>query len=64
METLKSYESVDLDDYIADLYENYGIKVPDKYDVISVINETDFYYDNIMQKIYRSKDEYYAEFDE
>lgn len=64
LETLKAYNSVELDDYIADCYEIYGIQISEKYDVLSAISGTEFYYDNIMQKIYRSKNEYYAEFDE
>ena len=64
LETLKAYDSVELDDYIADCYEIYGIQISEKYDVLSAIRGTEFYYDNIMQKIYRSKNEYYAEFDE
>ena len=64
LETLKTYDSVELDDYIADCYEIYGIQISEKYDVLSAIRGTEFYYDNIMQKIYRSKNEYYAEFDE
>lgn len=64
LQTLKSYDSVELDDYIADLCEIYGMHVADKYDIITAIKGTDLYYDNIMQKIYRSKNEYYAEFDE
>lgn len=63
-ETLKTYESVELEDYIADMYEIYGSRVTDKYDIVTAISGTEFYYDNIMQKIYRSKSEYYAEFDE
>lgn len=64
LETLKAYDSVELDDYVADCYEIYGIQISEKYDVLSAISGTEFYYDNIMQKIYRSKNEYYAEFDE
>ena len=64
LQTLKAYDSVELDDYIADLYEIYGMQVADKYDIITAIKGTDLYYDNIMQKIYRNKNAYYAEFDE
>lgn len=64
LETLKAYDSVELDDYIADCYEKYGIQISDRYDVLSAISGTEFYYDNIMQKIYRNKNVYYAEFDD
>ena len=64
LQTLKAYDSVELDDYIADLCEIYGMHVADKYDIITAIKGTDLYYDNIMQKIYRNRNAYYAEFDE
>ncbi len=63
-ETLGAYESVELDDYIADCYEKYGIRIDDKYEILEAISGTNFYYDNIMNKIYRDKNDYYAEFDE
>jgi hypothetical protein len=61
---LGEYDSVELDDFIADCDEYYGIRIADRYDVTSAISGTDFYYDSIMGKIYRNKSYYYAEFDE
>ena len=61
---LGEYDSVELDDFIADCDEYYGIRIADRYDVTGAISGTDFYYDSIMGKIYRNKSYYYAEFDE
>ena len=62
--SLAQYDSVELDDYIADCKEQYGITITDRYDVTGALSGTDFYYDNIMGKIYRNKSHYYTEFDE
>lgn len=61
---LSTYDSVELDDFIADCKERYGVSITDRYDVTGALSGTDFYYDNIMGKIYRNKSIYYAEFDE
>ena len=61
---LGAYDSVELDDFIADCKEQYGVSITDRYDVTRAISGTDFYYDSIMGKIYRNKSYYYAEFDE
>lgn len=64
LEVLSRYDSVDLDDFIADYYDQYGVRIPARHEVTGVLSGTDFYYDNIMGKIYRNKSYYYAEFDE
>ena len=61
---LGTYDSVGLDDFIADCKEQYGVSITDRYDVTGAISGTDFYYDSIMGKIYRNKSYYYTEFDE
>lgn len=61
---LSAYDSVELDDFIADCKEQYGVSITDRYDVTGALSGTDFYYDNIMGKIYRNKSYYYSEFDE
>lgn len=61
---LSEYESVDIDEFIGDCSEKYGIKIPNRYEVIDAISNTDFYYDRIMDKIYRNKNVYYEEFDD
>ena len=61
---LSAYDSVELDDFIADCKEQYGVAITDRYDVTRAIAGTEFYYDSIMGKIYRNKSYYYSEFDE
>jgi hypothetical protein len=63
-EALAQYDSVDLDDFINDCEDQYGVRIPSRYEVTGVLSGTDFYYDDIMGKIYRNKSYYYAEFDE
>ena len=67
LSALSEYSSVEVDDFITDCYENYAITIDssnDRYDIISAVDGTDFYYDSIMGKFYRNKDYYYAEFDD
>lgn len=61
---LEEYEAVDVDDFIDDVYEKYGIKIPEKYDVTRAVSGTGMYYDNIMNKIYSSKSLYYSDLDD
>ena len=61
---LEEYDSVDVDDFIDDVYEKYGIKIPEKYDVTGAVSGTGMYYDSIMNKIYSSKSLYYSDLDD
>ena len=61
---LSKYDSVDLDDFISDCLEEYGINISDRYEITRAIAGTDMYYDSIMAKVYRNKNCYYAEFDD
>ena len=67
LHALSHYDSIEIDDFISDCYENYGIVIDSRdgrYDIMSAIEGSDFYYDSIMGKFYRNKDYYYAEFDD
>ena len=63
---LEEYEDIDIDDFIDDVYEKYGIRISNenKYDVIAAVAGTEMYYDSIMNKIYSSKALYYADLDD
>lgn len=61
---LSKYDSVDLDDFISDCLEEYGINISDRYEITRAVAGTDMYYDSIMAKVYRNKNCYYAEFDD
>ena len=61
---LREYDSVDLDDFIQDIKDRYGIVIPNRYEVTNTIKGTELYYDDIMDKVYLDKSLYYADFDE
>ena len=44
--------------------EEYGVRIPERYEVMEAISNTDFYYDRIMDKLYKNKSIYYEEFDD
>lgn len=61
---LEKYDDVDIDDFMDDVYEEYGVKIPEKYDVTGAVSGTGMYYDSIMNKIYSSKSLYYSDLDD
>ena len=61
---LSKHDSVDVDDFIADFLEEYGMEIPSRYEINRAIAGTEFYYDSIMDKVYRNKDIYYSELDD
>lgn len=58
---LSDYDSVDIDDFISDCRENYGITIPSRFEITEAISGTDMYYDPIMNRIYSDKSIYYDE---
>lgn len=64
LSVLSEYDSVDIDDFIYDCMEEYGVRIPERYEVMEAISNTGFYYDRIMDKIYKNKSIYYEEFDD
>ena len=64
LSVLSEYDSVDIDDFIDDCTEKYGVRIPERYEVMEAISNTDFYYDRIMDKLYKNKSVYYEEFDD
>ena len=44
--------------------KEFGIKIPERYEVTYAIKGTELYYDDIMDKVYLDKALYYADFDE
>lgn len=61
---LSNYDAVDIDQFKEDCFDIYGVRIPEKYEIINAIADTDYYYDEIMDKVYRNKDIYYSEFDD
>ena len=61
---LRDYDSVDLDEFIQDVHSRFGVVIPNRHEVTAAIRGTELYYDSIMDKVYRNKSFYYADFDE
>ena len=61
---LREYDSVDPDEFIQDITDRYGVVIPNRYEVTMAIKDTELYYDDIMDIIYRDKSLYYADLDE
>lgn len=67
--TIKSFETylirncgcVDTFDLMSDLTDKYGCRSVDKNDVIYKVQNTEIYYDNILDRLYANKDLYYKE---
>lgn len=56
---LSDYDSVDVDDFMSDCRDNYGITIPERFEITEAISGTDMYYDPIMNRIYSDKSIYY-----
>lgn len=60
---LLKYDSIDVDTFISDCFDEYGVKI-DRCDIKQIFAGTQVYYDSIMNKLYSDKKYYYEEFDE
>ena len=61
---LREYDSVEPDEFMQDIKERFGLSIPDRYEITNAVNDSELYYDSIMDKIYREKALYYADIDE
>ena len=61
---MKDYESIDLDSFVDEIRNDYGLKDLNREDVKQVADNTDLYYDSIMDKVYLNERYYYEEFDD
>ena len=61
MHLIHNYGCVDILDLMKDLKEHFGCVVADKSDILYKIQDTEVYYDNILERIYANKDIYYDE---
>ena len=61
---LREYDSVEPEEFMQDIQDRFGITIPDRYAVTGAVRDSELYYDEIMDKIYRDKSLYYAELDE
>lgn len=61
---LADYDDVDIEQFKDDCFDMYGIRIPDRYEITNAIADTNYYYDEIMGKVYKNKSFYYSEFDD
>ena len=61
---LRKYDAVELDEFVQDMEEEFGVKIPARHEVTNALIGTGMYYDTIMDKIYRDKSLYYEDFDD
>ena len=61
MDRIREYGSVDVYDLMTELTEKYGCKVSERSDVIYKIQDTEVYYDRILDRLYANKNLYYDE---
>ncbi len=55
MSVISKYESVYMDRLLLEIKETYGIEIPHKYELLSVLYETGIYYDEVTNKVYQNK---------
>lgn len=56
---LREYESVEPEDFMQDMQDRFGLTVPDRWEVTGAVKDSEFYYNEIMDKVYRDKALYY-----
>lgn len=61
---LREYDIVELDDFVQDCEDRFGITIKDKHRITSVTKNSELYFDPIMGKIYRNKELFYLDLDE
>lgn len=61
---LSNYDDVEIDQFKDDCFDMFGIRITDKYEITNAIADTSYYYDEIMDKVYRNKNFYYSEFED
>ena len=59
---LDNYESIEIDELIRTIKDDYGLTI-DRQHIIDAVKTSDKYYDQIMNKVYKNENYYYAEFD-
>lgn len=56
---LRDYESVEIEDFMQDVKARFGLTIPDRYMVTGAAKDSELYYNEIMDKVYRDKALYY-----
>ena len=61
---VRSFSSVSVCGMMEELVDNYGCRVDEKHEIISRLDGTEIYYDNILDRLYSSAEAYYRELEE
>lgn len=61
LELIRMYDSVDVYDLLNELTNKYGCRVSERTDLLYKIQDTEVYYDKILDRLYANKDLYYKE---
>lgn len=61
---LRDYDSVEIEDFMQELKDRFGLVLLDRYMVTGAVKDTELYYDAIMDKVYREKSLYYADIED
>ena len=64
MNLIKSHGVIDVYDLMTEMEETYGCKISDKSDLIYKVQDTEIYYDSILDRFYSNADRYYKDLDE
>ena len=63
VDRINEHRIIDVYDFINELSDDFGCVVQDKWDIIPKIQNTNIYYDKILDRLYANKDLYYNEVD-
>ena len=58
------YKSIDLYDLINELTQIYGFNIKRRSDILTIIRDTEIFFDDIMERLYSDKEYYYDEINE
>ena len=61
---LREYDMVSPEDFIWDLEDRFGVKVPNRWEVTAAVKDSELYYDSVMDKVYRDKSLYLADLED
>ena len=64
MKLIQKYGSIDVFDLMSELVDKYDCRVSERTDVIYKVQNTEIYYDKILDRLYANKDLYYREIEE
>jgi len=59
------YESIDMYDLLSEMSNTYGCRISDddRYDVVHLLQDTNIYYDDTLDRLYMNEDAFYADFE-